>query len=195
MSRKPQRTCIGCRSVFNKDEVVRIAAGPAGVVIDYRERLPGRAAYICPRRECIERALAPGKLGKSLRTKMSVPTVDAFVISLVRVIQDRICSILAVAAKAGKIATGFSAVEDALGKRRVSLLLYASDLSGGTRDKVVNSASGSMPLQEQIDLTTSEMGKLVGRELVGVIGIVDPGFAEALHRESKRLKGLINTHA
>ncbi len=48
MKHQPERTCIGCRGVFEKDEVVRIVAGPSGAVIDYREKLPGRAAYVCP---------------------------------------------------------------------------------------------------------------------------------------------------
>ncbi len=33
--------------------MIRIAAGPLGIVIDYREKLPGRAAYVCPTVECI----------------------------------------------------------------------------------------------------------------------------------------------
>jgi predicted RNA-binding protein YlxR (DUF448 family)/ribosomal protein L7Ae-like RNA K-turn-binding protein len=195
MRQRPQRTCIGCRGVFAKSDVVRIVAGPEKAVIDYRERLPGRAVYVCPRRSCIERALASGQLVRSLRSKISVPTVEEFVGALVCAIRDRVCSLLAVAGKAGKIAAGFSAVEDALGKGRVRLLAYASDISAGTRTRVLTAAGSPAPKQVTVELTTAEFGPIFGRELVGVIGIVDQGFAKALQNESERLKGLINTHA
>jgi hypothetical protein len=38
------------------------------------------------------------------------------------------------------------------------------------------------------------MGMLLGRELVGVIGIEDEGFAQAVSKEAERLKNLINDH-
>jgi hypothetical protein len=35
---------------------------------------------------------------------------------------------------------------------------------------------------------------MVGRELVGVVGILDKGFSDAVWSESERLKGLLNKH-
>jgi hypothetical protein len=37
------------------------------------------------------------------------------------------------------------------------------------------------------------MGRMLGRELVGVVGIQDKGLADAVWKETERLKGLINT--
>jgi hypothetical protein len=38
------------------------------------------------------------------------------------------------------------------------------------------------------------MGQMVGRELIGVIGILEKGFADAVGNEVERLKGLLNKH-
>ena len=164
-------------------------------MIDYREKLPGRAAYVCPRRECIERALLRNQLGRSLRTRLAVPSVEDFVLSVAAAVNHRISSLLAMAAKARKIAVGFSAVEDALGKGRVKLLLYTADISGGTKEKVLAAAKGPLLHQQCMELKTAELGPIIGRDLTGVIAIVDQGFADVLRNELERLKGLINTHA
>jgi uncharacterized protein len=64
---KPQRTCVGCRTVRPKDEMIRLArAGDGVVVVDREARAPGRGAYVCPRAECIERARR--RLAGALRT-------------------------------------------------------------------------------------------------------------------------------
>jgi predicted RNA-binding protein YlxR (DUF448 family) len=190
MKHQPERTCIGCRGVFKKNEVVRIVAGPAGVLIDFREKLPGRAAYVCPRRECIGAALAKQNLARALHLKVRTPDAAVFVSELAALIRERIRSLLSVAIKAGKIAAGYSAVQDALEKGRVEFLLYAADLSEGTRDKVAS--RGSEALRRETLFTCDELGGLFGRELIGVVGILDKGFADAVWNETQRLKGLIN---
>lgn len=190
MKHQPERTCIGCRGVFKKNEVVRIIAGPEGILIDYREKLPGRAAYVCPRRECIDKALSKENLSRALHLKVRTPDSAAFITRLADVVREKIQSLLSMAMKAGKTAAGYSAVQDALDKGRVELLLYASDLSHGTRGKLV--IGDSKEVRSTTLFTRDEFGRLSGRELVGVVGILDKGFAETLWYEAQRLKGLIN---
>jgi predicted RNA-binding protein YlxR (DUF448 family)/ribosomal protein L30E len=189
MKHRPERTCIGCRGAFPKDEVVRIVGGPQGAVLDYREKLPGRAAYVCVNRDCIERALSRDQLGRSLRSRVTAPDLEQFVTALRAAIRDRIVALIAMAVKAGKAAAGLSAVEDALTKKRVELLIETRDLSSGTHDKVSAAASGDVPWV-LVGLTTAELGPVLGRDLVGVIGITDKGFARSLQHESERAKRL-----
>ena len=188
----PQRTCIGCRQVFGKDEVVRIVAGPDGAVIDYREKLPGRAAYVCPRIECIGKALVRENLSRALHVKTSVPDTSAFIEQLTGSITEKIRSLLTMAVKAGSLAAGASAVEDALQKGRVEMLIFAADLSAGTRGKLLSGVA--LPARQATLFTRDEMGQMVGRELVGVLGIIEKGFANAVGIEYERLKGLLNQH-
>jgi predicted RNA-binding protein YlxR (DUF448 family) len=191
MKHQPERTCIGCRTVRKKDEVVRIVSGPERVVIDYREKLAGRAAYVCPKKECIQKALTKEGLGRALRLTVRPPDVKSFLSQLGAGITERIKSLLAISMKAGKLAAGYSAVQDALEKGRVELLLYASDLSSGTKEKV--SGRGIESIRSETLFTRDDLGDILNRELVGIVAILDKGLADALWHEMQRLKGLINT--
>ena len=188
---EPERTCVGCRGVFPKDEVIRIVAGPDGIVIDYREKLPGRAAYICPTVECIAKALSKENLSRSLHVKVKAPETAVFTVQLAALIIEKVRSLIVMSAKAGKLAAGYSAVHDAVEKSRVSMLLYAHDLSAGTRGKVDTPAAASV--RSATLFTREELGAMLNREVVGVIGIEDKGFSDALWKETERLKGLIKS--
>jgi uncharacterized protein len=189
MKHEPKRTCIGCRGLFEKDAVVRIVAGPPGIVIDYREKLPGRAAYVCPTAECITKSLSKENISRSLHCKARSPEAEVFIAQLAALITEKIKALIVMSAKAGKLAAGYSAVHDAVEKGRVSMLLYALDLSEGTKEKVATPTAASVRWTTLF--TREELGTLLNRELVGVIGIEDKGLANALWKETERLKGLI----
>jgi len=178
--------------VFGKDEVVRIVAGPTGAVIDYREKLPGRAAYVCPRLDCIQKALNRENLSRALHGKTAAPDAEAFAGQLAAIITEKIRSLLTMAVKAGSLAAGASAVDDALQKGRVEMLIFAGDVSEGTREKLCS--GNPLPSRQATLFTRDEMGQMVGRELVGVVAILEKGFADAVGSEVERLKGLRNTH-
>lgn len=67
----PQRTCIVCRTVRPKRELVRLVRTPAGVVVDETGKRSGRGAYICRRRECWENPSVRRKLEHALRTTLT----------------------------------------------------------------------------------------------------------------------------
>ena len=190
MKQGPERTCIGCRGAFEKDAVVRIVAGPLGIAIDYREKLPGRAAYVCPTVECIKKALSRENLSRSLHSKVRTPEPEEFIQQLAALITEKIRSLIVMSANAGKLAAGYSAVHDAVEKGRVFMLLYAIDLSTGTKEKVASPAAAS--IRWTTLFTRQELGAMLNRDLVGVIGIEDKGLSNALWKEAERLKGLIN---
>ncbi len=66
--RVPQRTCVGCRSVQPKRQMVRLVrlAG-GGVQIDPTGKAPGRGAYLHDRAACWAQALASGALEHALK--------------------------------------------------------------------------------------------------------------------------------
>ena len=68
----PQRTCIGCRAVKPKRELVRVVrAGSGGATVDPTGKVPGRGVYICRARSCWDTALKKENIDRSLRTKVS----------------------------------------------------------------------------------------------------------------------------
>jgi predicted RNA-binding protein YlxR (DUF448 family) len=68
----PERTCVGCRQVRPKRDMIRVVCIPdVGVQVDPTGKRAGRGAYLCPRRACWEAALVEGRLGHALRTRVS----------------------------------------------------------------------------------------------------------------------------
>ena len=65
----PQRQCMGCRERKEKREMVRVVRSPEGEVsLDFRGKAPGRGAYICPKMDCLKRAIKTKSLERSLET-------------------------------------------------------------------------------------------------------------------------------
>ncbi len=67
----PMRTCVGCREVLPKRNLIRLVRTPEGVQIDPTGRLPGRGAYLHDRRSCWEQALKKGALARALRVTLT----------------------------------------------------------------------------------------------------------------------------
>jgi len=65
-SREPLRTCVGCRRVRAKGELVRIVRAPDGLLVADGDGA-GRGAYVCPDGDCLERARP--RLGGALRAR------------------------------------------------------------------------------------------------------------------------------
>jgi uncharacterized protein len=65
----PQRTCIGCRRLRGRPELLRLARGSSGqVTLDVRNQLPGRGAYLCADGpDCLAQARRRRALTRSLR--------------------------------------------------------------------------------------------------------------------------------
>ena len=66
----PMRQCVGCREMKPKKELIRVVRSPEGAVsLDFKGKLPGRGAYVCPDAECLKRA----KRSKALERAFSAP--------------------------------------------------------------------------------------------------------------------------
>ncbi len=72
MKSLPQRTCIGCNSKKNKNELIRIVKDKEGnISIDKTGKAAGRGAYICDNIECLERAIKTKKIDKAFEMKIN----------------------------------------------------------------------------------------------------------------------------
>ena len=66
----PQRTCVGCREVLPKRQMVRVVRTAEGVQVDPTGKLAGRGAYLHDRRECWVRGLR-GALANALKAELT----------------------------------------------------------------------------------------------------------------------------
>jgi predicted RNA-binding protein YlxR (DUF448 family) len=66
----PQRTCVGCREVLPKRQMVRIVRTADGVRVDPSGKLAGRGAYLHDKRDCWVRGMR-GALMHALKAELT----------------------------------------------------------------------------------------------------------------------------
>ena len=67
----PQRTCVQCRQVQDKRNLVRLVRTSEGqLVIDESGKRNGRGAYLCRQRSCWETAIKGQQLSQALRMEI-----------------------------------------------------------------------------------------------------------------------------
>lgn len=72
----PQRTCVGCRTVMPKRQLVRIVRTGDRVLVDPTGKLAGRGAYLHDSRSCWEAGLK-GSLAHALKAELTVEDREA----------------------------------------------------------------------------------------------------------------------
>ena len=72
-----QRSCVGCRAVRPKSELIRCVRSPSGAVsIDQDGKAQGRGAYICPSLECLAKAGKKRLINRTLKTAVGESIYD-----------------------------------------------------------------------------------------------------------------------
>lgn len=67
----PMRQCVGCREMKPKKELIRVVRSPEGAVsLDFRGKLPGRGAYVCPAPACLAKARKSRALERAFETAL-----------------------------------------------------------------------------------------------------------------------------
>lgn len=70
--KSPMRKCVGCQEMKNKKEMIRvIRTAENEFMLDATGKKNGRGAYICPKRECFDRAVKSRGLERSF--KQAIP--------------------------------------------------------------------------------------------------------------------------
>jgi predicted RNA-binding protein YlxR (DUF448 family) len=90
MKKKPQRSCVSCRTIRDKNDLLRVVVTPEGdVVYDPTGKLAGRGAYLCRNEECITAELKKAaKLSKGLKKPLTEEDIKALAKSLMESIAE-----------------------------------------------------------------------------------------------------------
>ena len=65
------RMCVGCREMKEKRELLRIVKNAEGQIsFDRVGKAPGRGAYVCKSKACLERAVKARQLERALETRI-----------------------------------------------------------------------------------------------------------------------------
>jgi predicted RNA-binding protein YlxR (DUF448 family) len=85
----PQRTCIGCRTVKPKRELIRIVRTPEGnISIDRSGKINGRGAYVCVKDSCVDTAIISKRMSKALDIEIDEATAKSIKEELCRIVSN-----------------------------------------------------------------------------------------------------------
>ncbi|WP_067734434.1 DUF448 domain-containing protein [Novosphingobium naphthalenivorans] len=196
-SAKAERTCILSGGKAARDDFVRLAISPDGLVLpDVHARAPGRGAWIGVSRADLEKALAKGKLKGALArafkgAPLSIPDdlAERIEQALVRALTDR----LGLELKSGKLLMGSDRIAQNAREGRVTWLGHAADASeDGSRKldqawRVGREAEGSGLKGTRLPLDRDTLSVALGRDNVVHLALTDRGAADRVASLLQRL--------
>jgi uncharacterized protein len=167
-----QRMCAVTRSVRPIDELIRFVVSPSGeAMADLKRKLPGRGMWVSASHKAVSEAARRNLFGKGFKRNVLISpslaqdTENLLVRSAVEA--------LAMVAKAGQVASGFTKVETALGQGQARALIHATDgAADGIRklDAMIRQTEGYTGEPHQIPvinvLTSAQLDLALGRSNV-----------------------------
>ncbi|MGK2943830.1 MAG: RNase P modulator RnpM [Desulfuromonadales bacterium] len=185
--RQPQRTCLGCRQVKDQSELIRVVRSPDGEILaDLKGRLPGRGAYLCNKRDCIESIVRKKQFDRAFRQACLAITAGQLCEAIAQELLTHLASLLGMARKSANFVAGSNAVLDTLTrKKKLAVVILAKDISPKIGEKIRYKAEQQKILTTEL-FDKTELGRILGRAERSVVGLPDGKLAEAflndLHR-------------
>ena len=182
---------MGCRQVKDQTELIRFVCSPDGEVLaDLKGRLPGRGAYLCNSRSCIETAVQRKQFDRAFRQSCQPVAKDSLIEAVGQELLAHMASLLGMARKSSKFVAGSNAVLDALSRSKaLAVVILANDISQQIGDKVRRKA-------EHQDIVTTklfdkiELGRILGRAERSVVGLPDGKLAQAFLHDLLRYQDI-----
>ena len=196
-SEQPERRCILTGDHGSRDDLLRLAISPEGLVLpDALARAPGRGAWIGVSRADLEQAIAKGKLkgalarafkGAALTIPEDLPhRAEA---ALLRAFTDR----LGLEMKSGKLLLGSDRIAENARMGNVAWLAHAADASDdGSRKldqawRVGRESEGSGETGLTLPLDRAALSVALGRDNVVHLALTDPASAARVEVPLRRL--------
>jgi predicted RNA-binding protein YlxR (DUF448 family)/ribosomal protein L7Ae-like RNA K-turn-binding protein len=188
-----ERTCVGCRQKAAPAALVRLAVAdvPPFIAPDVTRRgghaRGGRGLWVHPNLRCVRTAADRGGLSRALKREMRVES--GWLAGVMRdAIVRRVEGLLLSASRKHALALGTEATREAVARGSLEALVVAED-AAGRRDDLLASAS-RLGRNALVFSTKGALGRLFGRDEVGVIGILDRGIAAEVVESGQRLVDL-----
>lgn len=187
----PQRSCISCRQSADKKELVRYVLTPdKTVLIDYRQRLPGRGVYTCFNPDCLERVIKRQGFKRGFKTECRAEAAELKQ-QLRRAVEERITNLVGMARKAGIITSGTGAVLDQLKREPFpALIILTEDISVALADKICRTAEYKNVYCVRM-FDKARLGRLLGREERSAAAFDHSALAGTLMFELERFEQLL----
>ncbi|MBR2970461.1 MAG: YlxR family protein [Clostridia bacterium] len=70
MKNTPQRMCVACREMKDKSQLVRVVKYGDEIKVDLTDKAPGRGAYVCKSKECVDKLKKRKMLNRAFRCEV-----------------------------------------------------------------------------------------------------------------------------
>lgn len=187
----PRRTCISCREATDKKLLVRYVLDPGKrILVDYRQRLPGRGVYTCFNPSCIEMAVKRQGFKRGFKQECCAVEATALNQQLKLEVEQKIINLIGMARKAGEIVSGTNAVFDFLKKpQSPSIVLVTDDISTSIGDKICQQAERKNIHHVRM-FSKRKIGQLLGKDERSAIAFEKGALASTLKFELQRFEQL-----
>lgn len=189
---KPQRSCLGCRQSRDRDALIRFVLSPQGeLVADIEAKLPGRGAYTCISRMCLQAALKQRQFSRAFKREVVTAAPDEMTGQVGGSMQRRVLGYIGLANKAGQVISGGSLVSDAIRSgHKPGLILVATDVSEAIGEKIEMLAAVHHIACIRI-LNKDDFGAILGKAPRSAIAIRAGGFVAQLSYEIERYRNFL----
>jgi predicted RNA-binding protein YlxR (DUF448 family) len=121
-----ERMCVATRTVRPVADMIRFVIGPDGEAVpDLKRKLPGRGVWVTATQDVLSDAVKRKALARGFKRDVRLPA--DLVARTGQLLERAALDALAMAGKAGLVATGFTRVEAALAREEVVALLHAAE--------------------------------------------------------------------
>lgn len=185
--RQPQRTCLGCREAKSQDQLVRVVRSPDGdVLVDLQGKLPGRGAYLCNDRSCIESAVDRKQFDRAFKKSCQAIDSKQLIDRISQELLTHMAALLGMARKSAKFIAGSNAILDALGRNSaLAVIILAGDISPQIGEKVRYKAE-QRQIRTSVLFDKQELGRILGRAERSVVGLPEGKLADAFLEDMHR---------
>ena len=177
----PQRSCLGCRTSKDKSLLIRFVQTPEMEILpDLESRLPGRGAYTCIDRRCLNSAITQKQFKRSFKHDVTVMPAEQLIEHVRLQLHNRITGLIGLANKAGLITGGSSMVIDALrNKKKPGFIIVALDVSEAIGEKIIHAATVHH-VPHRIVLSKDDFGLILGKAPRSALAVASGGFVAQL---------------
>ena len=188
----PQRTCIACRQSQAKKQLVRYVVAPGGaVVVDYRQRLPGRGAYTCISPDCLLNAVKRNGFQRCFKGQCDSVDAAELLQQLIAAVEQKIVNLIGMSRKSKQFIAGSNAVIEALKKdSSLAFIIVANDISVAIKNKIVTLAQKKNIYTAHL-FDKHSIGQMLGKEERSVMAIQAGMLADSLLNELHMYRQLV----
>ena len=184
----PQRSCLSCRRVRDKGELLRFVLAPdRTLVADLQAKLPGRGAYTCLTEDCVRVAAVKKQFARSFKGEVKGATAEELIERIAALMEERIAAYLSLANKAGKVVSGGDSVTDVLNRHTPGVMCIARDTSPDIREKLAHVAARA-GVEHFSMFDKEKLGALFGKGLRSAAVVEKGGFSETIKKEMERYR-------